>query len=89
MPLNLTEYRYDPNGNREEERINRPTGAQVTTYGYDAADRLKSTRRVEGANTVTTEWTYDLADTRLTETVASTGEGAGTVARGYRYDERN
>jgi RHS repeat-associated protein len=88
-PLNLTEYRYDPNGNRTEERINRPAGAQLTTYRYDAADRLTGTLRVEGANSADTTWTYDLADNRLTETVVTTGAGAGTVTRGYTYNPRN
>lgn len=88
-PLNLTEYRYDPNGNRSEERVNRPGGAQLTTYRYDTADRLSGTLRVEGANGVDTNWTYDGADNRLTETVVTTGTGAGTITRGYSYDPRN
>ena len=88
-PLNLTEYLYDPNGNRTQERINRPGGAQLTTYRYDTADRLTGTLRVEGANSVDTTWTYDPADNRLSETVVTTGAGAGTVTRGYTYNPRN
>lgn len=85
--LNLTEYAYDQNGNRTEERINRAAGAQVTAYTYDAADRLTATRRTEGANTVQTAWTYDTADNRLTETV--TTNGATTATRSYTYDSRH
>ncbi|MEY4561783.1 MAG: hypothetical protein RLZZ618_1060 [Pseudomonadota bacterium] len=70
--INLTEYAYDTNGNRTEERINRPAGAQLTTYRYDRADRLIGTRRVEGANSVDTTWVYDGADNRLNETVVAT-----------------
>ena len=87
--LNLTEYAYDPNGNRTLERINRPGGAQLTRYRYDAADRLSGTTRTEGAattDTTDTAWTYDLADNRLTESVTS---GGTTTTRTYTYDARH
>jgi RHS repeat-associated protein len=84
--LNLTEYGYDRNGNRILERINRPGGAQVTSYRYDAADRLTGTTRTEGAATTDTTWTYDAADNRLTEAVTT---GGATVTRSYTYDARH
>lgn len=89
VPLNLTEYRYDINGNRTEERVNRPASAQLTTYRYDNADRLIGTLRREGANSVDTSWLYDRADNRTQETAVTTGAGAGTVTRNYTYNARN
>ena len=84
--LNLTEYAYDQNGNRTFERINRPGGAQLTNYRYDAADRLTGTTRTEGAVTTDTAWAYDLADNRLTEAVTT---GGTTTTRTYTYDTRH
>jgi RHS repeat-associated protein len=87
--LALVEYAYDRNGNRTEERINRPAAAQVTTFRYDAADRLTGSRRVAGADTIETSWTYDGADNRLTEVESRSGASAGTSNRSYVYDARN
>ena len=84
--LSLTEYGYDVNGNRTLERINRPGGAQLTSYRYDTADRLTGTTRTEGAVTADTTWTYDLADNRLTEAVTQRGT---TTTRSYTYDARS
>ncbi len=84
---NLTDYSYDNNGNRLTERINRPGDAALTTYGYDAADRLTRTQRVSGGVTTTTTWTYDKADNRLSESV-SPSNGPG-ISRSYAYDGRS
>ncbi|MCU7369940.1 hypothetical protein PEC18_03410 [Paucibacter sp. O1-1] len=90
--LNLTEYLYDKNGNRLEERINRPhaaNGAQLATYRCDAADRLEGTTLRRGADSVETTWSYDRADNRLSEKVVSRGATNSTVERSYSYDARN
>ena len=87
--LNLTEYSFDANGNRTQERINRPSAAQVTNYSYDAADRLTKTVLTAGSDTATTSWAYDQADNRLSENTVRTGTGAGTTNRSYTYDNRN
>ena len=90
-PLSLIEYSYDNNGNRTEERINRPAGAQLTSYGYDELDRLTSTELAEGTTKVESVWTYDPAGNRQSEKVTTTvGSGTPTsVTRGYTYDARD
>jgi RHS repeat-associated protein len=91
--LNLTEYDYDNNGNRTLERINRPNGAQVTTYAYTHADQLAQSERRDLAGITLSAWTYDDAGNRASETVTRTAATANAVpavtTRSYTYDARN
>jgi RHS repeat-associated protein len=88
--LSLTQYDYDVNGNRTGETINRTAGAQVTSYGYDSADRLVHTSVVEASQSVATDYTLDAVANRVGETITTvTGGASSTVSRGYQYDGRN
>ncbi len=89
--LSRTEYAYDANSNRTRETINRSGGAQVTSYDYDVADRLRKTSVVEAAKTLTTEYGLDKVGNRVLETVTTASTPGGTVAstKKYTYDGRN
>ena len=79
-PLDYYEYAYDAVGNLTEEESNRG----VTTYTYDAANRLESVTEPEGR---TVSYTYDGAGNRKT---METWYGTELAEeREYQYDERN
>ena len=69
---NATRYEYDPCGCRE--RLGKVTDAlgRVTTYTFDAAGRLVSTRDAAGRET---RFTYDVRD-RLLQTTFADGTSA-------------
>ena len=62
-PIATYAYAYDANGNRTTQRVTQGGAEEVTTYTYDAANRLLAVVYPD----VTTTYTYDAAGNRLTE----------------------
>ncbi|UUZ48781.1 hypothetical protein LP420_39980 [Massilia sp. B-10] len=88
--LSRSEYEYDVNGNRKKETINRIGGGQVTTYGYDDADRLTNTVITEPNKKITTIYEYDKVANRKLETVTTIDNSVTKVgSKNYTYDGRN
>jgi RHS repeat-associated protein len=75
-------YGYDPHSNRTSETLTvdgATTAIRTASYEYDFGDRLK--KATVGANV--TQWSYDGAGNRLSETNALTGN------KTYSYDSLN
>jgi RHS repeat-associated protein len=77
----VTNYTYDKSGNLTQA-VYDPTGAnQITTYGYDANNRLNSVTKPDG--TVVT-FTYDANEQRTATTVTPpAGGGSATTVKDY------
>ncbi|WP_169741313.1 RHS repeat-associated core domain-containing protein [Andreprevotia chitinilytica] len=89
-PFNSTSYQYDKNGNRLQEKVNRPTGAQLTTYTFDAADRLTGTTVADANQSSSTGYSYDAVGNRLTENVSTTvGATTSSLNKTYSYNTRS
>ncbi|MBZ2190603.1 RHS repeat protein, partial [Alcanivorax sp. JB21] len=58
-------YQYDGNGNRTQQTEHNGFGEEITTYTYDAADRLQAVHYPDKAEA----YTFDAAWNRVTETV--------------------
>jgi len=85
------EYLYDLNGNRAEQREINGGGEEVTSYQYDALDRLGEVVHPDGlaGPSTTVTYAYDAAYNRTDERVEDTASGSVIEDRGYVYDERD
>ncbi len=78
------DYVYDDNGNRlEQTEFQYGRGSELTTYGYDLADRLTSAVYPDEAVT----YGYDKAGNRLTESVIPTA--GDPYVKTFAYDARD
>ncbi|MDC0662769.1 hypothetical protein [Marinobacter sp. SS21] len=79
--LGETAYGYDQVGNRAS--VSYPNG-NVTSYGYDALNRLVALTTTDASNTVVADYRYELEPTGRRSGVQELHNGRGT---GYSYDE--
>jgi RHS repeat-associated protein len=85
VPIAAYAYRYDTNGNRTEEAITRGNVTEVTTYGYDAVDRLTDVIYPDRS----TAYTYDAASNRLTEQSRSHADDTWLTDKTFQYNSRH
>jgi RHS repeat-associated protein len=83
-PLTTYSYTYDANGNRATQRVTQPVGEEVTTYAYDATDRLREVHYPD----ITTTYTYDAVGNRLTERTLRPADGQLVADKTYIYNTR-
>jgi RHS repeat-associated protein len=76
---NETRYEYDNNGNRTQEINSRQ---KITTFEYDAVDRLARVNHPDGSSI---SYTYNFRGQKITETVAGTGAGGGFLPPGAAF----
>jgi len=55
----LTEYSFDPSGNRIAEKVTEGSAMTMTAYAYNEQNRLLSTTEVKPAETQVVKYTYD------------------------------
>jgi len=79
------EYAYDQNGNRLQQLETNGGAQETTTYDYDLNDRLKKVAYPD----VATEYTYDPAYNRISETDTDNASSAVTKDKTYHYNARN
>ena len=75
-----TRFKYDNNGNKIEE-IN--ARQQITTFEYDAADRLSRVNHPDGTSM---SYTYNFRGQKLTETIAGPPPSGGFLAPELAFD---
>jgi len=85
VPMSRYHYRYDPNGNRTEEAITRGNVTEVTTYAYDAVDRLTAVAYPDRS----TLYTYDAASNRLSEQSRSRADDTWVTDKTFHYNSRD
>jgi YD repeat-containing protein len=74
-PVSRFEYEYDTNGNRTRQLETRGVVSEVTTYAFDAVDRMVEVVYPEN----TTTYGYDDVGNRLTEQARDTGERSSPI----------
>jgi len=85
----VSNFTYDNNGNRTEQRETNGGPEELTTYDYDINDRLEEVVYRQGSDTQeTVTYTYDAAYNRASE-VTKDQNNATTEDKTYRYNARN
>ncbi|MDX1430944.1 MAG: RHS repeat-associated core domain-containing protein, partial [Gammaproteobacteria bacterium] len=85
VTLSRYAYAYDDNGNRTEQRESNGGAEELTTYRYDATDRLLEVTYPE----TVTLYAYDGAYNRSRETTTRRSDSVVTLDQAYVYNARN